>query len=300
MAGMGELAGLLTSFFWSLSSVFFTKGGRQIGSINVNRIRLVFAVLLVMLAHQVTQGSLIPLHADAQRWLWLGLSGFAGLVLGDSFTFQAYVMVGNRLGTLMSALSPVIGALIAWIFLGEKLALIQVGGILLSISGVILVVLKCRDGNGVTHDRRRFALGILCGLGGAIGQATGLVLAKKGLAGDFPAVSGLVMRMLVSLVLIWLVAVFMGQIRSTLEAARNPIALRAIAAGAVVGPFIGVWLSLLAVQLTYVGVASTLTSLAPIFVLPINKFVFKEEVTRWAVIGTLIALSGVAVLFLFN
>jgi drug/metabolite transporter (DMT)-like permease len=296
---MGELAGLLTSFFWSLSSVFFTKGSQQIGSINVNRIRLAFAVVLVMLAHLVTQGSLLPLHASPDRWLWLGLSGFAGLVLGDSFSFQAYVMIGNRLGTLLAALAPVFGALIAWIFLGERLTFFQTLGILVTLGGVGLVVMKSRSSSAVPHDKRRFAIGILFGLGSAIGQATGLVLAKKGLGGDFPAVSGLVIRMLVSLVVIWAAALLLGQLRSTFAAARgNPGAVRTIAYGAVVGPFIGVWLSLLAVQLTYVGIASTLTSLAPILVLPINKFVFNEKITLWAVLGTLIAMAGVALLFL--
>lgn len=295
---MGELAGLLTSFFWALSSVFFTKGGRQIGSVNVNRIRLVFAVILIMLAHLVTQGSLLPLNASPERWLWLGLSGFAGLVVGDSFLFQAYVLVGNRLGTLMAALSPVIGVLLAWIFLGERLALAQIGGVALSIAGVALVVLTSRTHNGVPHDRHRFVLGLLCGLGGAVGQAAGLALAKKGLAGGFPPVSGVAIRILVSMVVIWLVALVLGQVRSTLMAARNPQALLTVGAGAVVGPFIGVWLSMVAVQLTYVGIASTLTSLAPIFVLPISKFVFKESVERWAVLGTVVAVAGVAIIFL--
>ena len=295
---MGELAGLFTSFFWALSSVFFTRGGKLIGSVNVNRIRLLFAVVLVMLAHLVTQGTLLPMNAAPERWLWLGLSGFAGLVVGDSFLFQAFVLVGNRLGTLMVALSPVVGVLIAWIFLDESLAPVQIGGIALSITGVVLVVLKGHESNGTPHDVRRYVLGILCGLGGAIGQAAGLVLAKKGLAGGFPALSGVVIRMLVSMVMIWAVALLFGQLRSTLKAARNLEALRATGMGAVVGPFIGVWLSLVAVQLTYVGIASTLTSLAPIFVLPISKLVFKEKVNRWAVLGTVIAICGVAIIFL--
>ncbi len=295
---MGELAGLATSLFWALSSVFFTRGGQRVGSVNVNRIRLVLAVILIMLAHLFTQGTLLPLNASPERWLWLGLSGLVGLAIGDTFLFQAYVLVGNRLGTLLLGMSPVIGALIAWIFLGERLSAAQVGGILVSIGGVALVVLTSRSSNGAPHDRRRFILGILCGLGGAIGQATGLVLAKKGLAGDFPAVSGVAIRMLVAMVVIWAVALVLGQMRSTLEAARNPAALSVIGAGAVVGPFIGVWLSLVAVQLTYVGIASTLTSLAPIFVLPISALVFKESVNRWAVLGTLVAIAGVAIIFL--
>lgn len=295
---MGELAGLATSLFWALSSVFFTRGGQRVGSVNVNRIRLVLAVILIMLAHLVTQGTLLPLNASPERWLWLGLSGLVGLAIGDTFLFQAYVLVGNRLGTLLLGLSPVIGALIAWIFLGERLSAAQVGGILVSIGGVALVVLTSRSSNGAPHDRRRFILGILCGLGGAIGQAAGLVLAKKGLAGDFPAVSGVAIRMLAAMVVIWAVALVLGQMRSTLAAARNPAALGVIGAGAVVGPFIGVWLSLVAVQLTYVGIASTLTSLAPIFVLPISALVFKESVNRWAVLGTLVAIAGVAIIFL--
>ncbi len=295
---MGELAGLMTSFFWALSSVFFTRGGQQVGSVNVNRIRLVFAVILVTLAHLITQGSLLPLNAGLDRWIWLGLSGISGLVLGDSFLFQAYVLVGNRLGTLLLALSPVVGVLIAWIFLGERLAFIQIAGIILGITGVALVVLKGNSVNGIPHDGRRYVLGILCGLGGAIGQATGLVLAKKGLTGNFPALSGVVIRMLVSMIIIWIVAFALGQFRSTMKAASNLEALRTIAAGATVGPFIGVWLSLLAVQLTYVGIASTLTSLTPIFVLPFSRFIFKEEVNRWAVFGTLVAMAGVTVIFI--
>ncbi len=295
---MGELAGLFTSVFWAMSSVFFTLGGRRIGSVNVNRIRLFIAVILVMAAHLVTLGTLVPLNAGSQRWMWLGLSGIVGLALGDSLTFQAYVLIGNRLGTLMVSLSPVVGALIGWAFLDEQLSLAQVGGIALSITGVALVVMKGHDRNGSPHDRRRFIIGILFGLGGAACQSIGLVLAKKGLTGDFPAISGLVIRMLISMVVIWAAAISMRQVRSTVEASRNTAALRTVAGGAVVGPFIGVWLSLVAVQYTYVGIASTLTSLAPIFVLPINWFVFKEKASGWAVLGTLVALAGVAIIFL--
>jgi drug/metabolite transporter (DMT)-like permease len=47
-----------------------------------------------------------------------------------------------------------------------------------------------------------------------------------------------------------------------------------------------------------VGVASTLMSLPPIFLLPIGRFVFKETISKRAVTGTIIALAGVAALFL--
>ncbi len=295
---MGAIAALGTSVFWALSSIFFTLGGKQVGSVIVNRIRIVFAVLLVMLAHLVTQGALIPLGAGWDRWFWLGLSGIAGLVLGDSFTFQAYVLVGTRIGTLLMALAPVIGTLIAWIFLHETLTLLQLGGISLAILGIALVVLEKGNGNGSDHDKKKYAVGILCGLLGAFGQASGLVLAKMGLVGDFPAISGVVIRMLTAMIFIWAAAVVLRQVGSTIEAGRSLSALRPIAIGSVVGPFFGVWCSLIAVQLTFVGIASTLMALTPIIVLPITKWVFKEQVTSRAVLGTVVALVGVSVIFL--
>ncbi|HSM24486.1 MAG TPA: EamA family transporter, partial [Anaerolineaceae bacterium] len=78
---------------------------------------------------------------------------------------------------------------------------------------------------------------------------------------------------------------------------KNPETLKYTLAGAVVGPFIGVWLSLVAVQFAKVGIASTLMALTPIFHLPIGK-ILKEEISFQAIFGTLIAVVGVAILFL--
>jgi drug/metabolite transporter (DMT)-like permease len=64
-----------------------------------------------------------------------------------------------------------------------------------------------------------------------------------------------------------------------------------------VGPFLGVWLSLIAIQRTEVGVASTLMGLSPIFLLPIGYLVFSERFGWRAVSGTMIAMVGVWLLF---
>ena len=78
----------------------------------------------------------------------------------------------------------------------------------------------------------------------------------------------------------------------------NPSALQLLALAALIGPVIGVSLSLLAVQNTAVGIASVLTSLSPIFMLPISHFYFKEHLGWQAVAGTILAMIGVAILFL--
>ena len=294
---MGEIAAIGTALCWTFTSLLFTIGGRTVGSIVLNRLRLLFAVALLMGTHRLLEGTFFPLGVEAARWWWLGVSGVVGLVLGDAFLFQAFVMVGPRLSTLMMSLVPVISAVLAWLFLGERLTLLEMAAIALTVGGIMWVVLE--RGNGPAHtDRRHYTLGILAGLGGAVGQALGLIAAKKGLAGDFSPLSGVLIRMVVAAAVMWGLAVLRGEAGASLRALSNRRAALSITAGSVVGPFLGVWLSLIAVNLARVGIASTLMSLTPIFVLPIARWVLKETVSGRAVWGTVAALIGVAMIFL--
>ena len=297
---MGEIAALLTALCWGLSSIFFTATSREAGPIPVNRMRLLFAVPLLLISHVILTGQWLPLQAEPSRWLWFSLSGIVGLVIGDTLLFVCYSLIGNRLGTLLMASVPVMSSLAAYLFLGEKLDPLSLLGILICVFGIALVVLERSNGNGngSPHDRR-FWLGVSAGLGGAMGQAIGLVLAKQGLMGDFPAISGTLIRMLAATGFIWIITLFMGQIGQTFQKVFSSFKLvRNIFAGSLVGPFIGVWLSQIAIQNTSVGVASTLMSLTPVFMLPVAKWYYKENVSWRAVIGTLIALAGVAIIFL--
>ena len=189
--------------------------------------------------------------------------------------------------------------LLAWLFLGEALAVSQVSGILLTVGGITWVVLE-RSGSQRTQPADpSYAWGILFGLGAAAGQALGLIAAKKGLGGDFPALSGNFIRMLVALVVMWGFTVIRGQFKPTLQRlAGQPGAGWHIVGGSFFGPFVGVSLSLVAIQLTEIGIASTLMALPPVFLLPIAHYFFKERIGWQAVTGTLMAVVGVAILFL--
>jgi drug/metabolite transporter (DMT)-like permease len=79
---------------------------------------------------------------------------------------------------------------------------------------------------------------------------------------------------------------------------KKPRVLGLLALGALVGPLLGVSASLLAVQHAEVGVASTLMALPPVIILPISYFGFKEKIGWQAILGTILAIAGVAVLFL--
>ena len=262
--------------------------------------RLVFAVLLVCLAHTLVFGRPFPDHPGSGRLFWLGLSGVIGLVLGDGCLFQAYLLVGTRVASLLMSLAPVFSALLAWLFLGEALSGQEILAMSLALAGVAWVVSE-RGANhrAITVTRKQYTLGILLGIGGALGQALGLVTAKQALGDGYPALSAVVIRMSVAMIAIWGLAMLHGDAGKTVRALRsNRGAGKFILGGAFLGPFIGVWLSLVAVQAARVGIASTLMAMTPVILLPLVYWLFHEKISARAAAGTLLAMGGVALMFL--
>jgi len=294
---IGELAALATSFFFAMTALIFTSTGRMVGSQVTNRMRLTFALIYLFILNAILFREPLPFSAGSSRWIWLSLSGVIGLSLGDAFLFQSFLWVGPRLGTLLLSLAPIFGSIIAWVFFGETLTTLQITGIVLALAGIAWVVISHREPLNTPHGhtRRGVIFGVLAGLG----QAVGLVLSKQGMFGDFSVLQANAIRMLAAVIFIWALTAFERKAGSTFVVLReNPKALGLLALGALVGPVLGVSASLLAVQHAEIGVASTLMALPPVLILPISYFVFKEKVGWQAIVGTLVAIAGVATLFL--
>ncbi len=296
----GELAALGTSLCFAFGSTLFTFAGRELGVQRVNRVRLLLAAVLIALIHWLLLGQVFPSDAPVDTVGWLILSGIVGLVLGDVFLLQAFVMIGPRLSMLMMALAPMFSTVIAWVFLHETLSGQQLVGIALVIGGVVAVVAERQQAgpSSVAVTGRAYQIGLLCALGGSLGQAGGTVLSKLGLANGIEPLSASLIRLTAAAVVMWALALLQGQIAATVHAIRSkPSAGLKLTGGTLMGPVIGVWLSLVAVQRTSVGVASTLTSLTPIFLIPISYAAFKERPTRQTIVGTLVAVAGTVLLF---
>ena len=66
----------------------------------------------------------------------------------------------------------------------------------------------------------------------------------------------------------------------------------------VFGPFVGVGFSLMAVQFTAAGIASTLMAMTPIIILLPSYWLFHEKITWRAFLGAVISVVGVSLFFL--
>ena len=299
---IGETAAVVTSFLWTISSILFTSAGKRIGSLTVNAYRTVVAVVLVLLAHGILLGAILP-AANSTQWFWMGLSGVVGLSIGDSGLIAAFVTIGPRRSVLVMALSPIFAAIGAYSMLGETIPTLATVGIVITLVGVAVVILEGEERSGERPISRRLkAYGVLFALIGAVGQGVGLVLAKKGIdlvpGTTLNPLSATLMRLILGALFIWIISMFAGKLPELRKAPNSRAGMGNTVAGAFIGPFLGITLSMVAVTYTEAGVAQTLMSLMPVLIIPF-VWVFYRQRTSWrGILGALIAVIGVGILFL--
>ena len=298
----GEIAGVLTAVFWTVTSLAFESAGKKVGSLSVNLIRLIIAFFFIGFYSWAVRGFFFPTDATLYQWEWLALSGLVGFVIGDLLLFQALVVVGARISMLMMALAPPFAAFIGWLVLGEVLSPTNLLGMTITLSGIVIVILKRErsEVNGVISRKIKSnysVQGVLLALGGAMGQGAGLVLSKKGM-GDYDAFSASQIRVLTGIVGFIFVLTFMNRWPRFAAAIKNIPAMKRITLGAFFGPFLGVSFSLLAVQHTQAGIAATLMSITPVLIIAPAVFLFKEKINWKEILGAVITVIGIAFFFL--
>ncbi len=291
----GELAALATACCWTVSALAFEAAARRVGSVALNLIRLVPAAMLLSVYSWLVRGVAFPVDASAHAWLWLSLSGLVGFTLGDLCLFRAFVRLGARVSMLLMATVPPITTLFGLLIMGEVLSAKQLLGMALTVVGVASVVLERRP-DAAGQPRRLPLDGILLGLGGAVGQALGLVLSKVGM-GSYDAFAATQIRVLAAIVGMAMVYTAIGWWPRVRTALADRPAMVTTGIGAFFGPFLGVSLSLVAIKYAFAGVAATLMALVPVLIIPASVLLFGEKVSRMAVLGAVVAVTGSALLF---
>ena len=138
--------------------------------------------------------------------------------------------------------------------------------------------------------------GFLLAVGGAIGQAFGLLLSKKGI-GNYDPLAATQIRAIAGFVCFAVLFTFLGRWGSLRASLRNRKGLKEVVAGTVLGPFLGVSLAMFSLQHTNTGIAATLMGLAPIFIIIPSVTLFKQKVTAAQIIGAVISVGGTVLFF---
>jgi drug/metabolite transporter (DMT)-like permease len=293
---LGEFAALGTAFFWTITSLSFESASLKIGSLAVNIIRLVIGLTFLSFYNLITRGFILPVDASCNNWIWLSLSGLVGFVFGDLFLFKSYTIIGSRFSMLIMTLVPPITTFFSWIILGEKLKLFHFFGMTLTFSGIAMAIFS-RNGKGEKISLKLAPAGILYAIGGAVGQALGLVLSKFGLKGYDPFAATQI-RVIAGIAGFAILVSIMSRWRSIFKALQNRSGMMSTSFGAFFGPFLGVSFSLISVKYTEAGIASTIMALVPILIIAPAVILYKQKVTFPEIIGAVISVGGVAVFFL--
>jgi len=293
---IGELAALGTAFCWTITAVAFESASRKVGSVAVNIIRLVMALVMLGLFTYFRRGMFFPMDASLYSWYWLILSGLVGFVVGDLFLFEAFTLIGSRLSMLIMTLVPPITATLGWMLMGEQMSILNISGMLMTIAGIGLVIFQKHSGKG---PKKEYPVkGLFFAFMGAVGQASGYVLSKYGM-GDYDPFAATQIRVMAGIFGFTILISFFRRWKSVFAALPQKKPMLLMMLGATFGPFIGVSLSLLAAQNTTTGVAATIMAITPILIIPPTIIFFKQSVSWKEIVGAIISVAGVSLFFIF-
>lgn len=293
----GELCALGTAVCWSISGNLFTAAGRRMGSVTLNRLRITTAAVMLGMTLWITRGAPWPGWATKPQVLFLAASGIVGFTFGDRFGFRSMVILGASRGAMLGSLAPVFTTLLGLPLLGEHPGPLAMLGTALTVGGVMWTLSQF---GASAHDGTEGSVlvGVGCGVLGAMGQAGGYVLSKLAMRDGLDPLSATVIRAVVATAGVWVMAAFEGGGRASLAALRDRRATLLMVGGSALGPFLGVTLSLAALQFVPAGVAASITAFYPVLTILVAARFWGERITWKVLAGATVAAAGVVVLFL--
>ncbi len=310
MHHIGEIISLIVAVSWTVTALFADKASHRLGSMTANVFRLVLATFFLGALLWVTVGHPYPVYADGKAWTWLAASALVGYVFGDYCLFNCYLSIGARFGQLFMTLAPPIAAFAGWLILGESLSWKAGIAMAVTLCGIAISILSRESGHQI---RLTLPLkGIMLGLGAGMGQGFGIVLSKVGLEhyssaipSDAPAgmdallpFASTMIRAIVGSAGFLILMALQRKTHELKSAAHDRKGIGYALIMTLFGPVLGVSLSLMAVQYTSAGIASTLMALTPVFILIPYAFIYHHHIKAREVLGVFVSMAGVALFFL--
>ena len=294
MPFIGEALSLITAAVWALAVTFFRKSGETVHPLALNAFKNLLAIILLVPTIWIAGQSLwLPVPGWAYLWLWL--SGAVGIGLGDTFFFQSLNRLGAGLtGIVVCLYSPFIIAL-SYIVLGERLSWIQLAGVALIVTAVLLTSRPPKRKTGAP----RALPGIIYGVAASAAMAGGVVIMKP-LLGVYPVVWVAFIRLIGGMSV--LAAVLL------LHPARHAIFNLSIGlrhwpytlAGSLLGAYVSMILWIAGMKYTQASIASALNQTNTIFIFLFAGLILKEPMNTRRVISVGLAFAGAALVSFFR
>lgn len=289
---LGSLAALASAAAWAFGSILFRRLGDAVSPLGMNLGKCIIGmlylgvILLVFGIEPITN----------RTFLLLGISGLLGIAFGDTFFFKALLFLGPRLTTLLGAIGPVFTVILSVVFLQEKLSFLSWVGMSLTITGVTWVLWEQVPQEKI---KKNWISGIKYALLSVLCMPVGIIFAKIGVKSCSPLQSTFI-RVFWAAIGLSMWGGARGQLKNWLIPFKNTRLLRFIFFTVFVVIFGGFYLFLFALKYIDASVATILNSTTPLFILPMTAFILKEKITYRAIIGAVVAVCGLALIFMGN
>lgn len=287
---LGEGLALTAALGWVGSSIFLEKASKEVGTVVVNLIRLILALVFLGVITWTNRGLVLPFDVSREALGFLSISGLFGLFIGDFFLYKAYVTVGPRITLLIMTFSPITVSILSFLILGESLGHIQILGMLLTLFGIMMVVLKKKSEGTVSK------IGFLYAAIAMLGESCGIIFTKMGSV-NYDSFATIQVRTIPAIIAFIIYISFKKSWEDIFQGVKNKKGMYYVLVGTIVTT-LGVTALVEAMKHSSVGVVSTLAATSPILIIPISILFFKEKVSLKESLGAVISFLGVSLFFI--
>jgi drug/metabolite transporter (DMT)-like permease len=283
----GEILSVGSALTWSIAVLLFRVSGRTVHPLGLNLFKTFLSVVILVLTMFLLGESLLPTVAWRDYAL-LGLSGFLGIALSDTFFFQCLNLLGASLTAVIDCLYSPFVILFSFLFIGERLNAGQLIGVALILSALVLISRSKERG---LPPRKDLLLGIVLG-----------TLAMVTLAASIVMIKPLLTRSSVLWATLWRVAAGGAALLLFLpfhplrRQILRPLGVSANWRSMVPGTFLGSYIALVAwmagMKYTLASIAAPLNQLNSIFIFVLAAVFLKEKVTTAKMAAVALATIG--------
>jgi drug/metabolite transporter (DMT)-like permease len=294
----GEAVCLSAALLWAVAVAVFRGAVLEHSARTVNLAKLWLGAALQGLTVLALGQAQVLGAASGRALVLLALSGLIGLTLGDTALFGSVARIGVHRALLLQTLAPVFAAVFAWAWRNSLPSGLETLGAAVILCGVALVVAPRRGGpipGAAARASTPVVAGLALGVLAAFGQGTGVVLAKEGMT-EITFVPASFLRLATAAVGLALCEAARLRLHRLAHLLVAPIMLSRVVPATLLGTYVALFLMMLGIALVPAAVSATLLATSPVFGLLIDTFVYRQPLTARGVVGTLLAVVGVAVL----
>jgi drug/metabolite transporter (DMT)-like permease len=286
---IGTVAGITSAALYAIAVVIYRSQREEIRPLIITTFRmwvaLPFMTILLFLPFVVS-----PFSFSFETTLLLLTSIILLVVLGDTIYLVSQERIGVSFAFPISMSFPILTYFFAIMFLNETLMLSRLFGIIVTIFGIILISRDQDDGEEVIIEKPKLdKLGLSLAIIAAVLYALGTIVLEISITDVDPISAKFVMLLGGSVIFVPLLSL-------TKKAGIQMPSRRASKIIAITGLVdLGLSFLLIIVAVKYVGatIAAVLSSVAPLFAVPISVFYLKEHATRRTAFGVLATVIGI-------